>query len=1304
MKKLLTILLIFFGVTTANAQCNHTFRMIDSYGDGWNGSTVDVNVNGVAVLTAQAPVNGQPPEDVTFTASTGDLIELANWVTGTWTSEVSWEILDGAGTTIASGVHGDTQVGSGACPACLPPSSLATANLTSTSVDFSWVAGGTETSWNVEYGPAGFAQGSGTVVVATATTYSLSGLTANTAYDMYVQADCGSDQSSYVGPVSVTTPCNAVSAPLVESFDAGVLPSCWSETQATGSGWVFTGTPGFAAAGAGDNTGNGGSFAWIDFSGSDAGAVLTSPLIDVSSLTTPQLKFFYYSVNANSTAINILYTEAYDGANWSVIDSVAQLNAGWQEHLIDYSSHVFNTSFAQFRLRAESGGASTDYHNDILVDDIEVRETPSCASPTALSVSNVTDVSADLSWTAGGTETAWNIEYGAAGFAQGSGTIVAVTATTYSFSGLTPNTSYDMYVQSDCGSSGTSAWVGPVSATTNPAAGTCGYFTVELIDTWGDGWNGNYLEIVVNGVVFDSLTIVNGAGPESTLVPVDIGDVVDANYLGLGSYQGENVYNIYDHAGIVIAAEAGSAAGPPGSVLGLTACPSCTAPNTLTATNITTSSADLGWVAGGSETAWNIEYGVSGFSQGSGTVVAVSSNPYSLTGLTAATAYDYYIQSDCGGGDTSIYVGPYTFGTLCNVDVAPYFEDFDNGLSVCWTLAGGPQFDWTLNSGGTLSGSTGPSDDVTGGGNYMYIETSSPRAPGDSAFLISSSIDISGLTLPELRFFSHMYGASIGELSIHVVTAANPAPTMIWQKLGDQGDQWDERTVDLSAYAGGTVQFIILGVVGDNGAGTQYWGDAAIDNFQVRETPSDDLAIIAAVAPSGCALTNAEPIEVWVENQGLDTASNFDVSYGVNGGTAVVETFTGQLAPGDTLMHVFAATADMSADGVYDVALHVDLATDSDTTDNHYATSGENYFTPAAATTMGDTICDGDTAHVHAMSNDGYVTWYDAMTGGNEVGEGDDLMVAPNATTSYYAEVEDGFTYSQDFDGFADGDLISVVDSNWWTPWPAATVTPAAVTSSEGNGGNSLKCDYSVVNDPVFEYGEAISRGTVHFSVDMKIINGAYFNMQEDVAIGTAWAFDVVFDNPNATVDVSINGASVLSGTYSGGTDPMGAPKWITVELDGDYNTGLWELTINGSSIGSFANSDPVASANFYPRGAPDNDLYYLDNIEFLALKGCVSENRTEAIVVVNNCTGINEIANSNLSIFPNPNKGEFTISNSSEIINVNITDVQGKVVYTSNNVNLNKVDVNVSDLDKGMYMIFVETVDVVITEQVIIK
>ena len=41
-----------------------------------------------------------------------------------------------------------------------------------------------------------------------------------------------------------------------------------------------------------------------------------------------------------------------------------------------------------------------------------------------------------------------------------------------------------------------------------------------------------------------------------------------------------------------------------------------------------------------------------------------------------------------------------------------------------------------------------------------------------------------------------------------------------------------KKQVDLSAYTG-FVQFGILGIVGDDGTGVQYWGDIAVDNFQV---------------------------------------------------------------------------------------------------------------------------------------------------------------------------------------------------------------------------------------------------------------------------------------------------------------------------------------------------------------------------------------------------------------------------------------------------------------------------------------
>ena len=67
-----------------------------------------------------------------------------------------------------------------------------------------------------------------------------------------------------------------------------------------------------------------------------------------------------------------------------------------------------------------------------------------------------------------------------------------------------------------------------------------------------------------------------------------------------------------------------------------------------------------------------------------------------------------------------------------------------------------------LDANGTPSGGTGPSDDITGGGNYMFTEASVPRAYGDSAILISQDIDISALSFPELNFFSHMFGSAQG--------------------------------------------------------------------------------------------------------------------------------------------------------------------------------------------------------------------------------------------------------------------------------------------------------------------------------------------------------------------------------------------------------------------------------------------------------------------------------------------------------------------------------------------------------------
>ena len=207
-------------------------------------------------------------------------------------------------------------------------------------------------------------------------------------------------------------------------------------------------------------------------------------------------------------------------------------------------------------------------------------------------------------------------------------------------------------------------------------------------------------------------------------------------------------------------------------------------------------------------------------------------------------------------------------------------------------------FDWSVDANGTPSPGTGPSDDVTGGGNYMYTEASLPRAHSDSAIMMTGDIDISSLTNAELNFYSHMYGTAIGTLRVDMHDGTNY--TTVFTKSGDQGDVWVEESVLLSTTAS-VVSFKVVAVLDTNSGGQAWPGDISVDNFGVIEAAANDLAIVAAVASTGCELTNAEPIEVWVVNQGLVSESNFDVSYSVNGGTSVTETIAGPLAPGDTL-------------------------------------------------------------------------------------------------------------------------------------------------------------------------------------------------------------------------------------------------------------------------------------------------------------------------------------------------------------------------------------------------------------------
>ncbi len=103
MKTLLS-LLTFILLATSSYACTHTLRLTDTYGDGWNGGTVKIRVNGVdvAVNVGSTFVSGAGPIDVTFSANTGDAISIIETAAGSYPLEMRCQVLDGGGTALGA--------------------------------------------------------------------------------------------------------------------------------------------------------------------------------------------------------------------------------------------------------------------------------------------------------------------------------------------------------------------------------------------------------------------------------------------------------------------------------------------------------------------------------------------------------------------------------------------------------------------------------------------------------------------------------------------------------------------------------------------------------------------------------------------------------------------------------------------------------------------------------------------------------------------------------------------------------------------------------------------------------------------------------------------------------------------------------------------------------------------------------------------------------------------------------------------------------------------------------------------------
>ena len=575
MKKLLPFLFFLLSLSLTNAQCHYVVDMQDSYGDGWNGAAIEVSINGVLVTSFTIATGAAAIDSIS--TYTGDNVSF-DFVSGTWDTEITFTITAPDGTNVgsygpyANNSGNDGPIWSGvsnsscAPPACLDPYGLSSSGASSSSVDLSWSAGPNGASFNIEHGTTGFTPGSGTITTSSSTSATVTGLSAHTTYDFYVQADCqssGNGTSGFTGPITVTTCPGA--APYLENFDAG-FAACWSQDQNDQFDWTLNSGPTTSATtGPSDDMTGGGNYLYIETSvprvPGDT-AILHTFDVDISALTAAQLRFYSHMYGASIATLSVDISDNGGTSYTNIFTKSGDQGDQWNEETVDLSSY---TGSVKFRITAEVGddGSGVQYWGDISIDNFEIREAPTCAKPTNLLVSNVTTSSADFTWTPGGSETAWNIEYGAAGFTQGSGTTANISTAAFSATGLSSQTDYDFYVQADCGGGDLSNWQGPVSFSTPPACGDnfgpycygAGAYTVftAVVNTPGD-----FISIDITAgeteIGYDNLQIYDGVGPTGNLLYDMDGDHTGVSVLSttgtLTMYiNGDGIWNCVDGVG-----------------------------------------------------------------------------------------------------------------------------------------------------------------------------------------------------------------------------------------------------------------------------------------------------------------------------------------------------------------------------------------------------------------------------------------------------------------------------------------------------------------------------------------------------------------------------------------------------------------------------------------------------------------------------------------------------------------------------------------------------------------------------------
>lgn len=386
-------------------------------------------------------------------------------------------------------------------PTCKSPTDLVMASYGSDKAVFTWKQSSSVSKWEVKWTNGA---DSGTEIVNTTPSFTLSGLTEQTVYApaIQVRAICEEGDTSEVlsSSFSFKTKCAPIAIPYYNSFEesTSAIPSCWDNSQVKGSYKWTPSTSGY-------NNTNGLSYqvpySYSDYSGNYN--LLMTPTLSLTE--NARFSFRYRNTDSDQARLDILlYVDDGLTVVTDTLDSVLTASA-WTKQEYDLSAYTGKQVVVVFSATVLS---NDDYTSYVYLDDVEIEPLSTCPKPEKAWIGDITATTANV-YVQGGKGTIW-VEYGEGLTASAAKSTTDTTVVP--LSGLAKMTTYKVVAYAACDATHESRKLDTLTFQTDQDPAAIPYATTGFSD-WilKNGDQTNYWK-----VVDDSLCIVykNTSGTE----------------------------------------------------------------------------------------------------------------------------------------------------------------------------------------------------------------------------------------------------------------------------------------------------------------------------------------------------------------------------------------------------------------------------------------------------------------------------------------------------------------------------------------------------------------------------------------------------------------------------------------------------------------------------------------------------------------------------------------------------------------------------------------------------------------------